>query len=144
MPFPYSYASTWANLRKCFANFYKGDFYKGSTGNNSTNRLPGLQTMLDMLGLEFEGNPHSGVDDARNIARILIRLLSDRAFVRVNEKIMINHSSRVEDDNRSAARLANVIPVAKREAERWFRAQKKSVQNDGSLEQKNSSEEDNR
>ena len=50
MPFPYHYASTWANLRKCFANFYKGDFYKGSSGNNSTNRLPGLQTMLDMLG----------------------------------------------------------------------------------------------
>ena len=54
MPFPYNYASTWANLRKCFANFYKGDFYKGSSGNNSTNRLPGLQTMLDMLGkLQF-------------------------------------------------------------------------------------------
>ena len=49
MPFPYSYASTWANLRKCFANFYKGDFYGGSN-SNSTNRLPGLQTMLDMLG----------------------------------------------------------------------------------------------
>ena len=69
--------------------------------------------MILSIGLEFEGNPHSGVDDARNIARILIRLLSDRAFVRVNEKIMINHSSRAEDDNRSAARLANVIPVAK-------------------------------
>ena len=69
--------------------------------------------MTSPIGLKFEGNPHSGVDDARNIARILIRLLSDRAFVRVNEKIMINHSSRVEDDNRSAARLANVIPVAK-------------------------------
>ena len=49
MPSPYSYASTWANLRKCFANFYKGDFYGGSN-SNSTNRLPGLQTMLDMLG----------------------------------------------------------------------------------------------
>jgi len=142
MPFPYSYASTWANLRKCFANFYKGDFYKGSSGNNSANRLPGLQTMLDMLGLEFQGNPHSGVDDARNIARILIRLLSDRAFVRVNERIVINHSSKAEDDNRSAARLANVIPVARREAERWFRAQKKSVQNDEAQVNAESQEKD--
>ena len=62
-------------------------------------------------GLEFEGSPHSGVDDARNIARILIRLLSDRAYVRVNEKIYINKSTKADDDNRSAARLANVIPV---------------------------------
>ena len=54
MKFPYSYASTWANLRKCFANFYKGDFYKGSSSSNgSTNRLPGLQTMLDMLGMYY-------------------------------------------------------------------------------------------
>ena len=54
MQFPYSYASTWANLRKCFANFYKGDFYKGSSSSNgSTNRLPGLQTMLDMLGMYY-------------------------------------------------------------------------------------------
>ena len=51
MAFPHSYASTWANLRKCFANFYKGDFYGGnSTNNNPSNRLPGLQSMLDMLG----------------------------------------------------------------------------------------------
>merc|ERR1719436_2073239 len=137
MPFPYSYASTWANLRKCFANFYKGDFHGGSStnSNSNNNRLPGLQTMLDMLGLEFEGTPHSGVDDARNIARILIRLLRDRAFVRVNEKIFINNSSKADDDNRSAARLANVIPVARKEAERWFRVQKKEAQNYASSHQ---------
>merc|ERR1712226_173449 len=134
--YPYSYAGTWANLRKCFANFYKGDFYGGSSANNNpSNRLPGLQTMLDMLGLEFEGTPHSGVDDARNIARILVRLLSDRAFVRVNEKILINNTSKADDDNRSAARLANVIPVTRREAEKWFRAQKKEVQTFVSSEQ---------
>ena len=32
----------------------------------------------------------------------------------------------------------------RREAERWFRDQKKSVQNDGSIEHKNLSEEDSR
>ena len=32
----------------------------------------------------------------------------------------------------------------RREAERWFRDQKKSVQKDGSIEQKNLSEEDSR
>ena len=69
--------------------------------------------LYNFPGLEFEGSPHSGVDDARNIARILVRLLSDRAFVRVNEKIVINNTSKADDDNRSAARLANVIPVAR-------------------------------
>ncbi len=51
MPFPFSYAANWANLRKCFANFYKSDFYGGSSNNNtSNNKLPGLKSMLDMLG----------------------------------------------------------------------------------------------
>ena len=72
-----------------------------------------IKTHYSDLGLEFEGSPHSGVDDARNIARILVRLLSDRAFVRINEKIVINSTSKADDDNRSAARLANVIPVAR-------------------------------
>ena len=45
--------------------------------------------MLALVGLEFEGQPHSGLDDAKNIARVLLRLIADRAFVRVNEKIII-------------------------------------------------------
>ena len=45
--------------------------------------------MLTLVGLEFEGQPHSGLDDAKNIARVLLRLIADRAFVRVNEKIII-------------------------------------------------------
>ena len=67
------------------------------------------------VGLFLRGwcQTHSGVDDARNIARILVRLLSDRAFVRVNEKILINTTSKANEDNRSAARLPNVIPVTR-------------------------------
>ena len=53
--------------------------------------------MLTLVGLEFEGQPHSGLDDAKNIARVLLRLIADRAFVRVNEKIiikvMLSHSN---------------------------------------------------
>ncbi len=51
------YGSHWVNLRKAFANFYKGDFYsnKGSScGGSNVSRLPGLQTMLSSLGMEFE------------------------------------------------------------------------------------------
>lgn len=38
--------------------------------------------------MEFEGNPHSGLDDSYNISRICIRLLEDGAFVDQNERIV--------------------------------------------------------
>ena len=41
------------------------------------------------MNLEFEGNPHCGLDDASNIARVVIRLLKDGANFRVNEKLEI-------------------------------------------------------
>lgn len=37
--------------------------------------LIGLQKMLGKLGLSFDGRPHSGLDDATNIARIVVELL---------------------------------------------------------------------
>ena len=36
-------------------------------------RLPGLANMLELLDLEFQGNPHSGLDDAVNIGRVVAR-----------------------------------------------------------------------
>lgn len=38
--------------------------------------------------MEFEGNPHSGLDDSSNIARICLRLLEDGAFLDQNERIV--------------------------------------------------------
>ena len=60
------WARKWVNIRKGFANFYRWS-------SASQQKLPGLQTMLSKLDLEFEGNPHSGLDDARNIARVVSR-----------------------------------------------------------------------
>lgn len=36
-----------------------------------------VSSALKSYGMAFEGNPHSGVDDSHNIARILCRLLND-------------------------------------------------------------------
>ena len=33
--------------------------------------------MLDYLNLEFIGRHHSGIDDTRNIAKILLKIISD-------------------------------------------------------------------
>lgn len=118
MDYP-SYAKYWTNLRKCFANFYKGDFY---ASQHTPQRLPGLQNMLSSLGMEFEGHPHSGLDDAKNIARVLVRLIKDGAVIRVNEKIA---DDCVDDNNRDKSRLVSVTPVNRRESEQLFSKQQK-------------------
>lgn len=46
-----------------------------------------LSTMLEKLGLKYEGRPHSGLDDSRNIARIAIRMLQDGCQLCVNERM---------------------------------------------------------
>lgn len=43
--------------------------------------------MLSHLGMQFEGRPHCGLDDARNIANVLIRMMTDGATVQANERI---------------------------------------------------------
>jgi 3'-5' exoribonuclease 1 len=45
--------------------------------------------MLEHLELDFEGRPHCGLDDARNIARVLLRMICDGASVQVNERIRL-------------------------------------------------------
>jgi 3'-5' exoribonuclease 1 len=46
-----------------------------------------LKMMLKHLELDFEGRPHCGLDDARNIARVLLHMMSDGASIQVNERI---------------------------------------------------------
>lgn len=43
--------------------------------------------MLEKLGMDYEGRPHSGLDDSKNIARIAIRMLQDGCELRVNERL---------------------------------------------------------
>ncbi|KAH9500731.1 3'-5' exoribonuclease 1 [Bulinus truncatus] len=71
VPFP-PWAKHWINLRKAYTAFY------------SCGRV-NLHQMLDELGMKFQGRPHCGLDDARNIAAIAIRLLQDGCIMRVNE-----------------------------------------------------------
>ncbi|KAJ2963933.1 hypothetical protein NQZ79_g1096 [Umbelopsis isabellina] len=52
-----AYFFRWVDIKKAYARFYNG---KPET----------IATMLDRLGMEFEGRAHSGLDDATNIYRI--------------------------------------------------------------------------
>ncbi|XP_041636409.1 3'-5' exoribonuclease 1 [Cheilinus undulatus] len=71
-----TFAKKWINIRKLYGNFYKVP--RAQTK---------LSTMLEKLGLKYEGRPHSGLDDSRNIARIALRMLQDGCQLRVNERI---------------------------------------------------------
>ncbi|KAL1461716.1 hypothetical protein WDU94_013588 [Cyamophila willieti] len=77
LPYP-PYAREWTNVRKIFRNFYK--YHQGGT----------LEDMVKFVGLKFEGDPHRGLDDSYNIARMFLHLLKDGALIRVNERIT-NH-----------------------------------------------------
>ncbi|CAJ0951934.1 unnamed protein product [Ranitomeya imitator] len=70
------FAKKWCNIRKCYGNFYK-------VPRNQTK----LTTMLEKLGMRYDGRLHSGLDDSKNIARIAIRLLQDGCELRMNERL---------------------------------------------------------
>uniref|UniRef100_H3D565 3'-5' exoribonuclease 1 n=1 Tax=Tetraodon nigroviridis TaxID=99883 RepID=H3D565_TETNG len=70
------FAKKWINIRKAYRNFYK-------VSRTQTK----LSTMLEKLGLTYNGRPHCGLDDSRNIARIAVRMLQDGCQLRVNERM---------------------------------------------------------
>ena len=65
----------WIDIKETFSNFLNIP-YQGN-----------ITTMLDILGMTFEGRPHSGIDDARNLSKIVIALLEKGAapFFRIQE-----------------------------------------------------------
>ena len=60
----------WVNVKGAFQ-----DFYCAKAG--------GMTRMLDHLRIPLTGRHHSGIDDCRNIAKIVMRLLSDGSPVQV-------------------------------------------------------------
>lgn len=56
--------SSWVDIRAVYREFYK-------------RRPQGLNGALRELGLSFEGREHSGIEDARNTARLVWRMVQD-------------------------------------------------------------------
>lgn len=84
IPFP-RFAKKWINIRKIFSNYFRC-------------RRMSLLHMLEFLGMAFDGRQHCGLDDARNIARIVCQLLLDGAEFKVNEFIHV-HRSEIQQDS---------------------------------------------
>ncbi|KAI4529637.1 hypothetical protein MG293_020315 [Ovis ammon polii] len=101
------FAKKWINIRKSYGNFYK---------------VPRSQTkltiMLEKLGMDYDGRPHSGLDDSKNIARIAVRMLQDGCELRVNEKMhagqLMNQiiSSNAEKIRKSKIGLIALIQIS--------------------------------
>ncbi|EEB15175.1 3' histone mRNA exonuclease, putative [Pediculus humanus corporis] len=96
VPIP-KWGKTWVNLKKTFKNFYQ----KGE------NRIC-LKTMLEMLNMEFIGRPHCGLDDAKNIARILLKMIYDGSNIQINERLAsvrrVNINKNINDDDTEDSR----------------------------------------
>ena len=84
------YASKWVNVRKHYRKYYRAEDF----GTPIT-----LELIIENLGMSFEGRPHSGIDDARNIARILVKMIKDGVDPTVNDDIA--HQRRLAEQRKA-------------------------------------------
>ncbi|KAL5565306.1 hypothetical protein UlMin_028470 [Ulmus minor] len=68
-----SYFMEWINLKDAYLNFYK-------------RRATGMVTMMKELRLPLLGSHHLGLDDTKNISRVLQRMLADGAVVQITAR----------------------------------------------------------
>lgn len=68
-----AYYDMWVNVRKAFRA------HQGEHGN--------ISKMLGHFGMQFEGSPHSGLDDSKNIARIAVALARHGCALDLNDGI---------------------------------------------------------
>ncbi|KAK6134647.1 hypothetical protein DH2020_031572 [Rehmannia glutinosa] len=67
------YFMEWINLKDIYLNFYN-------------RRAPGMLSMMRELGIPPLGSHHLGIDDSKNIARVLRHLLTDGALMQITAK----------------------------------------------------------
>jgi len=98
------WATRWVNIRKTYCNSYK---------------IPRVNvlTMLEYLGLSFEGRQHCGLDDARNIARILGYMIQDGCSIYINERMYDSKLALIDAAVSSSECDPEVVCVGQEEAE---------------------------
>lgn len=67
------YFMEWINVKDAYLNFY---------GRRAT----GMVAMMKQLQIPLLGNHHLGIDDAKNIARVLQRMLADGALLQITAR----------------------------------------------------------
>jgi len=69
IPLPH-YFNRWINLKDIYLHFYN-------------ERANGMKEMLDGLSIPLEGNHHSGLDDTKNIAKVVKRIIGDGGIINI-------------------------------------------------------------
>eukprot|EP00048_Salpingoeca_helianthica_P016608 m.233252 g.233252 ORF g.233252 m.233252 type:complete len:356 (+) comp19037_c0_seq1:52-1119(+) len=92
--------NTWADLKTLFHRHYQ-------SADGEKKEVCGLAEALKRLGLQFEGREHSGIEDARNTAMLVCRMVSDRAPLRATTTL------KAKRKEPPVAAEAAVYPVAK-------------------------------
>ncbi|CAL2042091.1 unnamed protein product [Caenorhabditis brenneri] len=99
---------------------YKENFNGLVKGNGKS----GIENMLDGLGLSFIGNKHSGLDDAKNIAQIVIHLMSHYEL-RINQKCSwiepAAQTIKENDEELGDTTDLKSIDVSRRDFQLWLR-----------------------
>merc|ERR1719453_2079952 len=95
-------------------------------------RAGGMAEMLSTLGMELIGRHHSGIDDARNIARILVELLR-RFHLRVTHTAECKRPKPSQPAPRAAGEPATTSPAPAQVPEHRLR---KKLQQMEALERK--------
>ena len=68
-----NYLKRWINLKKVFNSTQT--WTKMNDIKHAKPTTTGMEDMLQKCGLKLEGRHHSGIDDAKNIASIVIHML---------------------------------------------------------------------
>jgi len=111
----------WINIKQLFSSTYH-------------KKARGMTGMLDILRIPLEGRHHSGIDDCRNIAKIMARLLADGAIAACTTNQAFEYT---EDPGSDATSVSAV-------ADTWGRAYSsagakpsKSDKNAGAVDEQN-------
>lgn len=67
--------SEWIDIRKVFHTNYDYDSWNIS-----------IESMLHFFGFQFDGRQHCGLDDARNLSRVVLRILNDNIKIECTDK----------------------------------------------------------
>ncbi|CAB3406607.1 unnamed protein product [Caenorhabditis bovis] len=113
MKMPHIFRS-FINIKKIFKERLHG-LVKG-------NGKSGIENMLEKFDLKFEGNKHSGLDDAKNIAYICLEMMKRRIELRINQKCAykVNQLDILDDDDDEVADHRS-LDISQRDFQLWMR-----------------------
>ncbi|CAI5449836.1 unnamed protein product [Caenorhabditis angaria] len=102
------------NIKKIF----KDRFHGIAKGNGKS----GIENMLEKFDLKFQGNKHSGLDDAKNIAYICLEMMKRKIELRINQRcVYILNRNQQNDEYKDENLLNQNVDISRRDFQMWMR-----------------------